>query len=217
MSDINKEPIRGSDLSFLQNLLGAKAADLQRVLGISAYDWSIYTKSMAEDGKTPVLVEPSVAILVRTYLDDPDACPIPRPPNVEEVFELVNADRVSKAEVRETEQSKGVKPGPRLSYFERARQLGLRLQIPHVVFAMVLGKEKSAASRWSRGGSVPPSVANLLIYIKSRIEKDGDSQVFDELIETAQKEATARQMGDLWESKSWKTNTRAELLKSVGK
>jgi hypothetical protein len=211
------EPIRGLDLAELQYELDIPAGDLQRVLGISAYDWGLYVNRTTHDGDSPILTEPAISILTRLYQQHPEAFPLPASPSPAEVLELVNSDRVPKAEVRKLEAQKGIKPSFKMSYAERAQQLGLRLEVPMTLFAKTLGKQETAGGRWIRGALPPPAIRNILIYMKMRIEADGDSRVFDEISEYAQSEATARGMGNLSDEKGWKTTTRADLIASIDK
>lgn len=183
-------PITGAVLEDLREHLGLTTTDFAWMFGLVMYKWT-QMKSTDEKKRNPTtgllpandpsLVDPSVALYARWLFRHPDAVPIPRLPDVTEVFNNLNDHRRAEG-----------KP-----------------EIPRKSLALAMGRESSAGYRWMmQSSNPPPGVQRIGKAIQDRIEADGSADVWDEWCQVVDEEARVRGIDNVWRVGNWQKPER---------
>lgn len=189
-----KKLIRGSDIQDLRELLEARLMDIYWLIGTGSFNstWKLTGK----EGERPIS-DPSLCILTRFLSKNSDYNLLPKPPEFEEVFQMINEVR---PDLFENQRSPG--------------KVSLRR------FAPLFGKNFLNSSQWA--GGVPPSpvVTRLFLIVIEVIKREG-KEGLAKYLNAVEEEAQARgfkNLEELLNFSEWKTQSFAkEINERYGK
>jgi hypothetical protein len=138
-----KSPVVGRQLQDLKESLGLSTADMCWITGMSANRWSTVVNA---EGKQPVPDE-AVEILARVLSLKPELCPLPKIPDMGELFRKIN----------ELEAGRD---------FEEMRESLTRHTKSE--FGILFGRDRVAGYNWIERGDVPNPVVRNLAWILER-------------------------------------------------
>lgn len=189
----DKEPIIGHNIDELRVKLGLSIGDACWVFGIARNDWtSVIANSEPVDA--------ALAELVRFYNAHPEFCPAKPPVDIGDLFD------------RMTEASEGALKRPVQAAKGRGRRKANSLDMK--AFAIMLGKEASAAYRWVKMGSNAAIPVVRMMEAMDAMLKQGKNPV-SLFMKIADTEAKARGVPDVWTTGKWSVPGKKDEAKGV--
>lgn len=168
--DLDRRPVCGQDILFLQQWHGLSRLDMCYLLGLTDLKWCTYTHP---DRVREPLDDPAVSLLVWLLVRYPETFFLPVFPSPPEVYALY--DRLA-------EQG------------GQGARADAPLYLGKTAFALLLGREIGSATRWLAPGGPPPispTVARLLFVFQNRLRNHGVVGL-EEWVADARMEAEAR-------------------------
>ena len=178
--DLDRRPVCGQDILFLQQWHGLSRLDMCYLLGINDLKWCTYTHP--DHVKEP-LDDPAVSLLVWLLVRYPETFFLPVFPSPPEVYALY--DRLA------AQGGQAARDAP--------------LYLGKTAFALLLGREIGSSTRWLAPGGPPPispTVARLLFVFQSRLRNHGVVGL-EEWVADARLEAEARDLDLRGKMTSW--------------